>query len=74
MKGRLPKPDNYGNYWINLDHKEGPAIFPSKKLKNGEIIPNGDFFVLKNVEEGFIRQKNGMLALYSSPELAMAAI
>ena len=34
---RLPPPDEFGNYWTG-DHQHDPAIFPSKRLRRGEVL------------------------------------
>lgn len=53
MVRKLPKPDDYGNYWLNLDHKLGPAIFPSKRLTSDGIASDG-YVLFLGTKTGFL--------------------
>lgn len=41
----FPKPDAHGNYWFG-SHNAGPAIFPSKRKRDGKAKDTGSFIVL----------------------------
>ena len=70
---KLPKPDQFGNYWLG-SHKEGPAIFPHKKLADGEAVKTGKFTALVSPDDGFIRSGNGSRLFFDTAEAALVAI
>lgn len=71
---KLPKPDEYGNYWLNSDHKLGPAIFPSKRRTyEGEVRRLDSYFVLVGTERGFLFKGN-TLEQFKTPQEALEAI
>ncbi len=55
---RLPRPDDFGNYWLGEHSAKGgradPAVFPSKRVVDGVIIKNGGWVVFLGSEQGFI--------------------
>ncbi len=67
---RLPVPDEFGNFWLG-DRKMSPAIFPSKHLKNGDVVRNGGYILFLGSEEGFLF-KGTRLELFANAALALA--
>lgn len=77
----LPKPDEFGNYWIGVNHKDGPAIFPHKKLVDpsapeGErqVVRTGTFTLLVSQDHGFATDLKGDRIHFENPTLALRAL
>lgn len=55
---RLPPPDQYGNYWLGrlntVGGHDGPAIFPSKRVKHEEVVNTGEFILFLGADKGFL--------------------
>lgn len=70
----LPKPDRYGNYWLGLDHKNGPAIFPHKKMVSDDTrrraVRTGTFTLLLGGDGGFAVE-DGRRMHFDSAEAAL---
>lgn len=58
----IPEPDEFGNYWLGRNRKDGPAIFPSKYLDystmsshgRAMIREKGTFYLFLGEKEGFL--------------------
>lgn len=51
----LSKPDQFGNYFLNPDHKEGPILFRSGLEKT-----KGKYCILLSAEKGFLFEKDNL--------------
>jgi hypothetical protein len=70
---QLPPPDSFGNYWLGSSPKFGPAVFPSKYIREGKIARRGSYIALVSTDKGFIFRA-GKLQHYKSPASALEAI
>ena len=75
---RLPRSDEFGNYWLGQRttgefSQAGPAIFPSKSLHDGKVINEGCFLAFTGSDDGFLF--NGpKLSKFPTAQAALAAL
>lgn len=60
----LPLPDRYQNFWFDLTHQEGPAIFHSSAHR-------GLWMLWWSKDKGFEANADGRLRYYDDPNDAL---
>ena len=84
VPNRLPKPDQFGNYWLGNRLSQvgpvGPAIFTSKKLTPDGVLDTGAYIVFLGSDRGFMFQRRddgepgtGMLVKFRTAAAALVA-
>lgn len=72
----LPRPDDFGNYYIYGNKKKGEllaAIFRSKKLDNGSVIYRESFFAIVEPEPGILANNKG-IRYFDDPQQALSEV
>jgi hypothetical protein len=59
-----PRTDEYGGHWLS----KKTAVFPSKRIEKGEVVPNGWYFAMKDGEFVF---DGPALRRFLTPEKAL---
>jgi hypothetical protein len=67
---RLPKPDNFGNYWFG---RPGDGNTPAILVVYGDKEHRGDYFVSLGAE-GILFGENKKLRTFKRPEEALAVL
>ena len=68
---KLSLPDRFGNYWLARDHKDGPAIFTSKRIVKETVEFTGWFYLFLGPRQGFV-WSGGKLRPFSHAEDALS--
>ena len=68
----LPKPDEFGNFWLGVDHITCSALFPEKELNDGNIQATGRWSVRHNTR--FLSDSKGFRRMFRTFDDAVAAL